>query len=247
MTENNRLKDLLMVLAAFVVAQLAGLLLVSVLSGIVQGYWYALLVNAVCILGVNVVVYLILCGRPELYRKAENYSRIEPIAFLVTGVFLSCVAVFFLKLVFPQDNSAGSVPEGGDLLLYAAYTLVLAPVTEELAFRGAVLSRLARSFGANSAALVSAVFFAAYHLDVSQMLYTFVLGYFLALLAQRSGSLVICILVHAGNNLITLAAGLWKEFSAVLDICLPVIGTAGLIWLAATGRLFRMNKAAEKE
>jgi membrane protease YdiL (CAAX protease family) len=94
--------------------------------------------------------------------------------------------VFLFKLVFPQDNSAGSVPEGGDLLLYAAYTLVLAPVTEELAFRGAVLSRLARSFGANSAALVSAVFFAAYHLDVSQMLYTFVLGYFLALLAQRS-------------------------------------------------------------
>lgn len=247
MTEKNKLKDLLLVLAAFVVAQLAGLLFVSALSGLVQGYWYVLLLNALCILGVNAMCFLLACGRPKLHQKAENYSRIEPIAFLVAGVFLSCAAVFLFKLVFPQDNGAGSVPEGVDLLLYAVYTLVLAPVAEELAFRGAALSRLARSFGVNSAALISAVFFAAYHLDVSQMPYTFVLGYFLALLAQRSGSLVTCVFVHAGNNLITLVAGLWKEFSAVLDICLPVLGAAGLIWLAATGRLFTMNKATEKE
>lgn len=236
MTEKNKLKDLLLVLAAFAVAQLAGLLLISVLSGLVQEYWYALLINAVCILGVNVAVYLLVCGTPKPSPKAENYSRAEPFAILFGAVFLSCLSAFLFRLIFPQEVGSDATFSETDLLMYAAYTIILSPIAEEAAFRRAALSRLAVSFGTHSAALISAFFFAAYHLDVSQMPYTFVLGYFLALLAQRSGSIVPCVFVHTGNNLITLMAAIWDDLSFALDIVVPILGISGLVWLVVTGR-----------
>lgn len=245
MTEKNKLKDLLMVLAAFAVAQLAGLLLISVLSGLVQGYWYYLLINVVCVLGVNAAVYPLICGMPKRLGKAENYSRLEPLAILFGAVFLSCAATFLYRLIFPSESSGDTLLSGADLTMYAIYTIILSPIAEELAFRGGTLSRLNNSFGANSAALISAAFFAVYHLDVSQMVYTFVLGYFLAILAQRSGSLVPCVLVHAGNNLITLASGAWQEISVVLDIALPVLGTISLTWLLVTGRVINIKKTTK--
>ncbi|MBQ8170823.1 MAG: CPBP family intramembrane metalloprotease [Oscillospiraceae bacterium] len=241
MTENNKLKDLLMVLTAFVVAQLAGLLLISVLSGLVQGYWYYLLINAVCVLGVSFAIYLLICGKPKRFGKAENYSRLEPLAVFFGAVLLSCLAAFLFRLVFPQESGKVTLSEN-DMLMYAVYTIILSPVAEELAFRGAALSRLAGSFGANSAALISAAFFAAYHLDVSQMPYTFVLGYCLALLAQRSGSLVPCILVHAGNNLTTFLVSIFDELSFAFDIAVPLFGITGLVWLVVSGRWFRSSR-----
>ncbi len=231
----DRISDLIKVLAAFIAAQFFGYMLLYLLRGIFSGYWYTMLLNSVCLLGINAAAFLLICGRVRLPRKCESFRQWELAAFFFGGVFLSCLAGYLARLL-PSHEIANAAPQGADLILYAVYTLILAPIAEETAFRGAALSRLRNSFGGYGAALISAVLFAAYHMSLAQLPYTFVLGFVLALVAQRSGKLIYCILLHALNNLLTLAAALSDAVSAITDIALPILGTAGIVMIIVTKR-----------
>ncbi len=231
----KRNEDLFRVLAAFIAAQLLGAVLMYLLAGFGSGYAYNLTINIICVLGVNAVVFLLFCGGVKLPEKADSYSRTEPVAFLFAAVFLSCMAGMLAKLL--SGSGGGSASLGGaELVMYVVYTVLLAPITEEIAFRGAVLTALSQR-GRLVSAAISAALFAAYHMSLAQLPYTFVLGVFLALLARRSGSLLPCILVHMANNLLTVAVGLYQPLGRVVDIALPILGTISLLWLIFTRRL----------
>ena len=241
----KRNEDLFRVLAAFVAAQACTLLLMFLLSGIGEGFVFNITLNIICTLGVNMSCYLLICGGIKLPKKSADYSRLEPFAFFFMTVFLACMAGMIAKLIPSGGSSGGVAPEGWEYLLYFAYSVVLAPVAEEVAFRGAVLSVLSHR-GENIAALISAIVFAAYHMNLSQVPYTLVLGFFLAVLAQRSGSIIPCILIHVANNLLTLAVGFSDILATAVNIALPVLGIAGLVWLILTGRLFGAKKTTDE-
>lgn len=237
----KKYEDILRVAAAFVLSQLAGVLLMAAFRGLSPGYGYAFLLNIICVLVVNTAVHFAICGRISLPQKNADYSRFEPFAFLFVAVLFSCLVTFVIKLLPLDMGSSSEKLSGIEFWLNALYTVVLAPLSEELAFRGAVLSRLSER-RERAAAVISALFFAAYHMSLAQFPYTFVLGYFLAVLALRSGSVVPCILVHAANNLLSLVAGYCEAAAPVIDISVPVLGAAGLVWLVVTGRLWRKKR-----
>lgn len=85
---------------------------------------------------------------------------------------------------------------------------VLVPIGEELFFRGFLYGTL-RRWGAGIATVLSAVFFAAVHQQVVHFLPIFVLGVILALLYDRTRSLVGPVVVHAVNNLIAILSLLY--------------------------------------
>lgn len=229
------LYDLLKTLAAFAAAQTFGYMLMYLLRGLFSGYWYNIVLNSVCVLGANAAAFLLICGRVKLSKKQDNFKQWELAAFFFGAVFLACIAGYLAKLLSPHEIASGA-PQGYDLILYAIYTLILAPVAEEIAFRGAALSRLRNSFGPYISALLSAILFAAYHMSLAQFPYTFVLGFCLAIVAQRGGNIICCILLHALNNLLTLAAALSDTVSAITDIALPILGTAGIVMIIVTKR-----------
>ncbi len=229
------LSDLMKALAAFIAAQFLGYLMLYLLGDLFSGYWYNILLNTICSLGVNVAAFLLICGKVRLHEKSTDFAPWELAAFFFGGVFLACVAGYLAKLL-PTHDIANAAPQGADMIFYAVYTLILAPITEELAFRGAALSRLRNSFGGYSAALMSAALFAAYHMSLAQFPYTFVLGFCLAIVAQRSGSLIPCIVLHALNNLLTLAAAMSDTVAAVTDIVLPILGTVAIVMIVITKR-----------
>ena len=237
----NHLSDLLKTLAAFIAAQFFGYLLMCLLGGLFSGYWYNIVLNIVCTLGVNVAAFLLICGKVQLPGKSKDFALWEFAAFFFGGVFLACVAGLMAKLLPTRDIANAAAPNT-DLIIYAVYTLVFAPIAEEIAFRGAALSRLKNSFGSYSAALISAALFAAYHMSLAQFPYTFVLGFCLAIFAQRSGSLIACIGLHALNNLLTLSTTLSDTVAMVTDIALPILGTAGIVAIVLTKRYKLNNK-----
>ena len=241
----KRNEDLFRVLAAFVAAQACTLILMSLLSGIGEGFVFNIVLNIICTLGVNVSCYLMICGGTKLPKRREDYSRLEPFAFFFMTVFLACMTGMIAKLIPGGEGSGVAAPEGFEYLLYFAYTVILAPVAEEVAFRGAVLSALSHR-GENISALISALLFAAYHMNLSQVPYTLVLGFFLAVLARRSGSIIPCILIHMANNLLTLVVGFSDVLTTIVNIALPVLGIAGLVWLIFTGRLFGAKKTTDE-
>ncbi|WP_241434316.1 CPBP family intramembrane glutamic endopeptidase [Prochlorococcus marinus] len=84
-------------------------------------------------------------------------------------------------------------------------TVVMAPLFEELIFRGVLLPALVKKQGRVLSVLVSALIFALAHLSVGEMPPLFVLGIGLALLRLSSGRLLPCVLMHSLWNGVTFA------------------------------------------
>lgn len=76
---------------------------------------------------------------------------------------------------------------------------IMAPVLEELFMRKFVIDRT-RAYGERVCILTSAVLFALFHMNFSQMFYAFGIGVLLAYLYCRSGKIWLCMLLHAMFN-----------------------------------------------
>jgi ABC-2 type transport system permease protein len=99
---------------------------------------------------------------------------------------------------------------GGDSLRtgIAVLAIVIAPVCEEFLFRGIVYQGLRKSCGITASVLWSALFFTVVHPMMSAPA-VFTAAIALALIMERTGRLLPCILVHAGYN----AFMLWLQWS----------------------------------
>jgi membrane protease YdiL (CAAX protease family) len=124
-----------------------------------------------------------------------------------------------------QHPEAGVVEEAiarvDPTVLLLAIVLV-APVAEEIFFRGVVLNAWLREYGERRAVLGSAALFAAIHANpngwaalvssLTSVVPIFGLGIALALVYRRSGSLLASIALHAGFNAISLTLALLDRF-----------------------------------
>jgi membrane protease YdiL (CAAX protease family) len=103
---------------------------------------------------------------------------------------------------------AGPLPQA--ILVLAA--VGLAPICEELAFRGHLLSALRLRWSVRGAIGLSAVAFAAIHLDPVRFPALIVLGVIYGWLSWRTGSVWPSVLAHAVNNAAATALALaWPE------------------------------------
>lgn len=121
---------------------------------------------------------------------------------LLTGIFV--VIDKLLPSIDTQEAQSvldfGRVGLGWWLSFIAA--AVIAPVIEEIMFRGVVFAGFASRWSSWLAAVVSSLAFALLHGQVNVGIYTFVLGLLLCWLYARSRSIWPGILLHMANNLI---------------------------------------------
>ena len=85
---------------------------------------------------------------------------------------------------------------------------VLAPIVEEMFFRGFLFQGFRQKYGWVSAALLSSLIFAAAHLDLVALIPTFVLGCLLAYVYHRSNSVWPGVILHVLVNAMGLCAAL---------------------------------------
>lgn len=85
-------------------------------------------------------------------------------------------------------------------------TVLILPLTEELIFRGLGYWRMRKELPFLWAAVLSAVYFGLYHGNLYQGIYAGFLGFFLALLFERTDSLLAVWSFHAAANLISVTA-----------------------------------------
>lgn len=156
------------------------------------------------------------------------------------GLFLS--ALFSLLpdwlLASYSERSAG-IFNGRDLILVALTVGFLAPLTEEIVFRGYMLNRLMTFFSVRHSVILCAAFFAVCHVNVFWMLYALAMGFFLCWISLKKDNILYSVLVHVGFNLPSVviaviqsagSAGEWFFGSRFLILLYGVIG-------AASGRL----------
>jgi membrane protease YdiL (CAAX protease family) len=82
--------------------------------------------------------------------------------------------------------------------------VMVAPLTEELLFRGWLLHDLKRQYGATAALLWSSVCFGVVHLEASAIVYATLGGLILGAVALRTRSTLASIAMHAGVNALPL-------------------------------------------
>lgn len=138
------------------------------------------------------------------------------LVLLFVNLLLLTPLTFFLGLGDPdagQDQQEIYSPEGGlqalDYLWLLIPLAVLAPLVEELGFRGLLYGYMRGRTGVVLSIIVSALVFAILHIVIPPL---FVMGAILAFLAERYRSIVPGIVLHATNN--------------ALVVCLIAIGNA---------------------
>lgn len=82
--------------------------------------------------------------------------------------------------------------------------VVVAPIIEELIFRGIILNGLRKNYPAFTAVFFSGLLFSLFHLNPWQMPATFVLGLLLGWIMIRTRNIILAIIGHAMNNLLVL-------------------------------------------
>jgi len=101
-----------------------------------------------------------------------------------------------------------------DFGIYGAFmkVVIMAPIIEELIFRGVIMHGLMRNYSRFTAVFVSALLFALFHLNPWQFPATFILGLLLGILMLRTRNIYLCILGHAINNgLVLISIQFWDE------------------------------------
>jgi uncharacterized protein len=124
--------------------------------------------------------------------------------------------------------------EDGVLALagYVGITCLIAPIAEEVFFRGFLFPVLRARTGVAWSVVITGVLFSLVHAlgsPVEALIVLFVLGAGLCLLYLRTGSLLPCIGLHALNNAISFAATKEMEWPvALLTVVGSVIVTVGI-------------------
>jgi membrane protease YdiL (CAAX protease family) len=84
--------------------------------------------------------------------------------------------------------------------------VLVAPVVEEVFFRGFVFAGLRKRYDWRKAALISSALFALVHLQPTAVLPILILGFIFAYLYHRSNSIWPAVLMHVSTNALALGA-----------------------------------------
>ncbi len=136
-----------------------------------------------------------------LFKSIIGWLMIMPLVLLIGWLMNEIIGDQggsnpLLELVLGSDEF---IP----LFLLLITTVVLAPVFEELVFRGILLPVLVSKVGNAGGVLLSALIFALAHLSVGELPPLFVLGIGLGLMRLSSGRLFPCALMHSLWNGVT--------------------------------------------
>lgn len=180
---------------------------------------------------------------PSLFRTRDlRAGRILMYMCIGIGLQLLCgkaatfVADFMAEAgitVYEPDFSTGQ--DIKNMVLMTIYSCIVAPVTEELLFRGFVmknLSRVSQRFGI----VASAVLFGLWHENIAQFLLAFFVGIFMGYITIKHDSLVPAIICHMTVNTFSMLFDIaytyeWYTVYTVLDCIYMAIAAVGVFFL----------------
>jgi membrane protease YdiL (CAAX protease family) len=102
---------------------------------------------------------------------------------------------------------------------YLLYSVIAAPIVEEAVYRGLLTPALRAGYGDRGAILAGALLFYILHLVYGQpywMVHYFIAGAILTWAFLERGRLWICIVLHAGGNLLVVADDALRDFAPEL-------------------------------
>jgi|GEM_PF-3489416 len=136
-------------------------------------------------------------------------------------------------------------------LLALVSSVLLAPVGEELIFRGVVYRGILNSFTPIKAIIWSGIAFALYHIDPVHVAAVLLMGVWFGWLRWYTGSIIPCILAHVTNNAVWVLEARWGfsfgEAGLASGVGGLVVLVAAIIWAHSGGRGHNMGSDHNEE
>ncbi|MBQ8518032.1 MAG: CPBP family intramembrane metalloprotease [Agathobacter sp.] len=195
----------------------------------------ASIIFSVSCITVFAIWYYKSCGgnfKINLKKDFHPYEILGLVLLVPGSQFMSSIVTSMISLAFPNwledymeliENAglSGEVP-----LLMMIYSVCLAPIGEELIFRGVTYRIARRAFPFWIANIIQAFLFGVFHMNPLQGCYTFILGLFMGYICEKGVSLYHAIFFHFLFNLWGTTASQWLTLtSPELQGLLVIIGT----------------------
>lgn len=193
-----------------IVAQNVVAIVVSQFFPSVYSHWlFWELLSLIPLYGIALPIsYMILRPLPTVLPIDDKWSIKEwlsgvciSMTLMLAGNYISNIFITFFQVMKgvsmenPIETSISSMPRWATLI----FICVVAPVLEELFFRG-LLCRKLLMLGEGYAIVLPAAFFALCHGNFFQVFYAFVLGCFFSFVYVRTGKLIYTIIYHVIIN-----------------------------------------------
>ena len=153
--------------------------------------------------------------------------------YVVSAIWVAALSLDERQTLPDELGVSGSTL---NLVLVVVLITVIAPLGEELFFRGYFFGSLRNWKGFLPAAIITGAVFGAIHIGSSPLGFTVPLAFFgfgLCLLYEKTGSLYPCIALHAMNNAIALGFTQKWGWEIAPIMVGAVIGSLSVAWLLA--------------
>lgn len=162
------------------------------------------------------------------FKPKEIIDTIAMMYFL--NYAIGIIGALLSKFGFPDTSPDFSLSGG---FLYNLFTfisvVILAPIFEELIFRGMILQVLSK-YNKVFAILVTSLLFGLLHLNMTQAVPAFFMSLILCYMCLKTDSILVTILAHAGNNFLALMSAYSNHILiTVLVLALVIYGLITII------------------
>lgn len=149
--------------------------------------------------------------RNGTFVKYKLNNILKYLLIIPFGVFNMLWANYFvalLQLVMPKFmlesyTDTQQIIEGGGFLIQLLTAGIVAPIVEELIFRGLVYRRTKKMTGTIAAAIFSAALFGVFHGNWVQAPYAFIIGIVAVFVYEKFKSIVAPIMLHMSANILS--------------------------------------------
>lgn len=201
--------DLLTLLGVFIVATVLGSLLTGVLQkigsvsvGFGAFLGYVIQFSLVIIFG----LFQRKIRSPKETRLLKfGLAKLDFVIILWGAIMVLATGVVIEPLLnlFPETylDRLGNIMAAGGWMMFTS--IVIAPIMEEILFRGILQDALMRKYGVFVGILIASAVFGIVHLIPQQVVNAFMIGIVLGYIYYRTGALLPVILIHCINNAIS--------------------------------------------
>lgn len=143
------------------------------------------------------------------YKKQKLEEKIETSNKSIIKIIL--IALFMaisLNLLFFLANNIFEFTNRYDSTVTHISTIIttglLAPILEEFIFRGLIYNQLKKFNNKKTSIVLATLIFAFFHFELSQIIYTFIIGLYLTIVYEKTKSIKMSIMAHIIINVSTL-------------------------------------------
>lgn len=159
-----------------------------------------------------------------------TFKKVKPfnlIAAILSGGIVTTISILTVILYRNLDITFPSVISTNYNNSFNITTLIagvlLAPVIEEIIFRGLLYNLFAKYRGPLVGVVMSTIYFVILHFRLSNLLTAIIMGIVSALFYEATQSLIPCIIIHGMNNASTLWVSKWNLASINLPTPLIIL------------------------